>query len=48
MVTDAAITAELAAEADPEVVCRRLIDTANRNGGEDNVTAVVARFDPSH
>jgi protein phosphatase len=46
MVPDEAIAAALAAEADPEAACRRLIDEANRNGGEDNVTLVVARFDP--
>lgn len=44
MVSDEAIAAALSAEADPEAACRRLIDEANRNGGEDNVTAVVARF----
>lgn len=47
MVPDEAIAAALAAEADPESASRRLIDEANRNGGEDNVTAVVARFDTS-
>lgn len=45
MVPDEAIAAVLAAEPDPEAACRRLIDEANRNGGRDNVTAVVARFD---
>lgn len=45
MVPDQAIAAVLAAEADPEAACRRLIDDANRNGGKDNVTAVLARFD---
>ncbi len=45
MVSDEAIAAVLGAEADPEAACRRLIDEANRNGGEDNVTVVVARFD---
>ena len=46
MVTDAAITAVLAAEADPEAACRRLIDEANGNDGRANVTVVLARFDP--
>lgn len=45
MVPDEAIAAVLAAKADPEAACRRLIDAANENGGEDNVTAIVARFD---
>jgi len=47
MISDDAIAAVLATEADPETACRRLIDEANRNGGKDNVTAVVARFDPA-
>lgn len=46
MVPDQDIAAVLKSEVDPEAACRRLIDAANRNGGEDNVTAVVARFDP--
>lgn len=45
MVSNEAIAAILAAEVNPEAACRRLIDEANRSGGEDNVTAVVARFD---
>lgn len=45
MVTDSAIAAVLTAEADPETACRQLIDLANGNGGRDNVTVVVARFD---
>lgn len=45
MVSDEAIAAVLAAEADPQAACRRLIDEANGNGGRDNVTVVVARFD---
>jgi len=44
MVSDGVIETILAAESDPESACRRLIDEANQNGGEDNVTAVVARF----
>lgn len=47
MVPDAAIAAALAEETDPEIACNRLIDEANRNGGEDNVTVVLARFDQS-
>jgi len=45
MVSDEAIAKVLSEEAEPEVACRRLIDAANRNGGEDNVTVVLARFD---
>lgn len=45
MVPDDAIAGVLAAGADPEAACRRLIDAANENGGADNITAVVARFE---
>lgn len=45
MVPDEAIAAVLAEEADPEAACRRLIEEANLNGGEDNATVVLARFD---
>jgi protein phosphatase len=45
MVPDDVIAAVLSEAACPEQVCRRLIDEANGNGGRDNVTAVVARFD---
>jgi protein phosphatase len=46
MVPDARI-AELLGERDPEVACRALVDEANARGGRDNVTAIVARFDPA-
>jgi serine/threonine protein phosphatase PrpC len=32
-------------EADPMPACKRLIDLANANGGPDNITVVIARFD---
>ena len=32
-------------ERDLKMVCKRLIDRANHNGGPDNITVVVARFD---
>jgi protein phosphatase len=45
MVPDESIAAILGADSCPEAACRRLIDEANRRGGRDNVTAVVARFE---
>ena len=39
------IASVLAEEPDLGVVCDRLIDMANANGGPDNITVVVARFD---
>ena len=44
MVTDEALLEILSADDDPNELCRRLIDLANRNGGEDNITAVVMRL----
>jgi protein phosphatase len=45
-VPDDLIALVLAAEPDPARACQRLIDQANRRGGKDNITVVVARFDP--
>jgi PPM family protein phosphatase len=45
MVSDEQLAAVLQEESDPEKACRRLIDAANSNGGKDNITAIVARFD---
>jgi protein phosphatase len=33
-----------AAEGDLEAACRALVEEANRRGGEDNITVVIARF----
>ncbi|MEW6672882.1 MAG: Stp1/IreP family PP2C-type Ser/Thr phosphatase [Thermodesulfobacteriota bacterium] len=30
---------------DPEIICRKLIEKANTNGGHDNITILVARID---
>ncbi len=40
MVPEAEIARILRVGADPERVCRALIDKANENGGEDNISAV--------
>jgi protein phosphatase len=45
MLADDAIAAVLAAERDPRSACERLVAGANENGGRDNITAVVARFE---
>jgi len=44
-VTKDDIGAIVAQEKDPEAACRRLIELANENGGPDNITVVIARFD---
>lgn len=46
MLRDDRITAILGAEADPRVTCEKLVAEANAAGGRDNITAVVARFEP--
>jgi PPM family protein phosphatase len=44
MVDDAGIQAILAANAPAADTCRALLEQAMKNGGRDNVTAIVARF----
>ena len=45
MLDDERIARILAAEAEPETACGRLVAEANEAGGKDNVTALVARFE---
>ncbi len=45
MVSDEAIARVLGAEADPEQAAQRLVERANRAGGKDNVTVIVALFE---
>jgi protein phosphatase len=45
MLEDNQIAAVLRASADPQAACERLIAEANEEGGRDNVTAIVARYD---
>ena len=45
MLPDAEIANLLKREGSPEQACQLLVDEANRLGGRDNVTVVVARFD---
>ena len=42
MMSDEQISALLQAEADPETVCKRLVDEANKQGGKDNISVIVA------
>jgi protein phosphatase len=46
MVPEEQIAAVLQEENDPQRACERLIAEANRLGGKDNVTAIVARISP--
>jgi protein phosphatase len=45
MVTDERIAAVLAAEREPKVACQRLVAEALQQGGRDNVTVIVARYE---
>ncbi|HVR76068.1 MAG TPA: protein phosphatase 2C domain-containing protein [Planctomycetota bacterium] len=45
MVNDDAICAILAAEPHPRDACERLVAAANENGGKDNITVIVSRYE---
>jgi PPM family protein phosphatase len=45
MVSDEEIARILQAEADPERACDQLVAQANEQGGKDNITVIVARFE---
>ena len=45
MLTDEQILDVVSSSTDTNEICRRLIQKANENGGEDNITALVVRFD---
>jgi PPM family protein phosphatase len=44
-VTKDEIASIVSEEADLSAACRRLIDRANENGGPDNITVILARFE---
>jgi PPM family protein phosphatase len=45
MLSDDQILGVVSSSADTNEMCRRLIQNANDHGGEDNITALVIRFD---
>jgi serine/threonine protein phosphatase PrpC len=45
MLTDEQILGVVAGSSDTNEICRQLIQRANEQGGEDNITALVIRFD---
>ena len=47
MLSHSDITQVLRGEPNPEAACTRLISLANERGGQDNITAIVARFSAS-
>ena len=44
MVRDPRMTEVIATVDDPQAACDQLVDEANANGGEDNITVVLVRF----
>ena len=47
MLPDAELAEILASQPTPEAASRALVARANERGGQDNITAIVARFDPA-
>jgi protein phosphatase len=47
MIDDAGLAYVLQGEPDLDLACERMIQTANRNGGVDNITCVLARIEPA-
>jgi PPM family protein phosphatase len=47
MVPEEGIYRILQSEADTERACRQLVALANEQGGTDNITVIVARFEAS-
>jgi protein phosphatase len=45
MLTDPQILEVVAGSTDPTEMCQRLVEKANANGGEDNITALAIRFE---
>jgi protein phosphatase len=45
MLADEEIARILQAEVDPERACRRLLGRANEEGGKDNITVMLARYE---
>lgn len=46
MVSDDTLQEVLSVGMSAELTCRKLVDVANENGGNDNITVIVARFLP--
>ena len=44
MVPDDRLQEVLSSSVSAELTCRKLIDLANENGGNDNITVIVSRF----
>lgn len=45
MLADEEIARILQAEVDPERACRRLVERANEEGGKDNITVILTRYE---
>ena len=45
MIKDDDMADLLAEDTDLDTVCQTLIDTANKNGGTDNITVILVRYE---
>jgi len=43
MLTDDMILEIVSKNDDPQISCAELVDEANNNGGEDNITVIIIR-----
>jgi serine/threonine protein phosphatase PrpC len=46
MVSEEAMAETLGRYQQPQEICQTLVDLANQNGGEDNITVVIAQVLP--
>jgi serine/threonine protein phosphatase PrpC len=45
MLADAEIARILQCQTDPEQACKQLVSRANEEGGTDNITVILARYE---
>ena len=45
MISEETMLSIVCAAPSPQIACHRLVARANKNGGEDNITAVLVQID---